>query len=68
MTGGSSGASKTIGTLLLGTLIGGGALGGYMYMLLSDARENTRIVEASRDALDKSLKEQDELRKQLSTE
>ena len=62
------GAVRTIGMLVLGILIGSGGLGGYMYTLLQDAREKARNVEASRDALDKSLKEQEARLKQLSTE
>jgi hypothetical protein len=61
-------ASKTIGVLLLGILIGGGAGGGYRYKALQDARENARSVVVSLEALDKSFKEQEGRLKQLSAE
>ena len=61
-------AVKTIGMLLLGILIGSVGPGGYMYTLLQDAREKTRNVAASRDALDLSFKGREARLKQLSTE
>jgi len=64
----SSGAGKTIATLLLGILIGCAAGGGYMYALLQDARENAKTLQASRDELDKSLKEADARLKQVTFE
>jgi 2TM domain len=64
----SGGAAATIGVLLLGILVGSGGLGGYMYTLLQDAREKTRNLQTSRDALDKSFKEQEAQLKQLSTD
>jgi hypothetical protein len=64
----SSSAAGTTGILLLGILIGAGGLGGYIHTVLQDAREKTRNLEASRDFLDKSLKEQEARLTQLSAE
>src|SRR5215468_5437171 len=63
-----SGAGKTIATLLLGILIGCAAGGGYMYTLLQDARENARTLQASRDELAKSLKDEEARLKQVTSE
>jgi len=63
-----SGAGKTIATLVLGILIGCAAGGGYMYTLLQDARENARTLQASRDELDKSLKDEEARLKQVTSE
>ena len=62
------GAGKTIGVLLLGIVIGGAAGGGYMFTLLQGARENTRTLAASSDALNKSFKEQEALLKQVTSD
>jgi hypothetical protein len=67
-TSGGGSAAKTIGILLLGVLIGCAAGGGYMYTVLEDARTNALSLEASRDALDKSFKEQEARLKQMSAE
>jgi hypothetical protein len=56
-TSGGSSLAETIGIILLSMLIGCAAGVGYMYMLLQDARESTRSVQASRDALEKTVKE-----------
>ena len=53
------GTGKTIGILLVGALIGCAAGGGYVFTLLQGAREITRDLAASRDALDKSFKQQE---------
>ncbi|MGE0851413.1 MAG: 2TM domain-containing protein [Hyphomicrobiaceae bacterium] len=67
-SGGSSSPGMSFGIFLLGALIGGGAVGGYMYKLLEEARANAHNVEASRNTLDKSLKDQETRLKQLSAE
>ena len=61
-------STRIFGILLLGILIGCAAGGGYTYVLLPDARENTRRVQASRDALEKTAKEQDTQLKQMAAE
>ncbi len=61
-------AVKTTGIVLLGILIGCAAGGGYMYMLLQDARENARSVQASRDAFEKTVKEQEAQLRKASVE
>jgi len=61
-------AAKTMVVLIVGMLIGCALGGGYMYTLLQDARENARTLQASRDGLDKLLKEQDARLKQVSAE
>jgi hypothetical protein len=67
-SGSGSGAGKVIATLLLGILIGCAAGGGYMYTLLRDARDNARTLQASRDELDKSLKDEEARLKQVTSE
>jgi len=67
-TSGGASAAKTIGILLVGALIGCAAGGGYTYTVLADARANALTLEASRDALEKSFKEQEARLKQLSAE
>ena len=64
----STTSTRIFGILLLGILIGGAAGGGYMYVLLQDAHENARRAQASRDALEKTAKEQDTQLKQVSAE
>ncbi len=61
-------STRILGVLLLGILIGGAAGGGYMYTLLWDARETARRAQASRDAFEKTAKEQDAQLKQVSAE
>jgi hypothetical protein len=61
-------AAKTIGILLLGIVIGCAAGGGYTFTLLQRAREDTRTLAASHDALDKSFKEQEARLKQATGE
>jgi len=51
---------KFIGLLVLGILIGCAAALGYAYPLLQEARQKITAVEASRDALGKTVKEQEE--------
>jgi hypothetical protein len=60
--------TKIFGVLLLCILIGCATGGGYMYLLLQDAHENTRSAEESRDAFEKTAKEQDAQLKQVSSE
>jgi hypothetical protein len=60
--------STTLGILLLGIVIGSAAGGGYVFTLLQEARENTRTLAASRDALDKSFKEQQARLNQMTGE
>ena len=55
----AAGAGRTIGILLLAIIIGCAAGGGYAFTLLQRAREDTRTVAASRDALDRSFKGQE---------
>ena len=65
---GTTTSTRIFGILLLGILIGCAAGGGYMYVLLQDAHENTRRVQESRDAIEKTAKEQDTQLKQVSAE
>lgn len=51
---------KFLGLLVLGILIGCAAAGGYAYPLLQAARQQVTAAEASRDALGKTVKEQEE--------
>jgi 2TM domain-containing protein len=64
----ASNPAKIFGILLLGILIGCAAGGGYMYVLLQDARESTRKVQESRDAFETTVKQRDEQLKQVSSE
>jgi HAMP domain-containing protein len=59
---------KLFGILVLGILIGCAAGGGYMYLLLQNAHENTRRALESRDVSEKTAKENDVQLKQLSAE
>jgi hypothetical protein len=61
-------STRIFAILLLGILIGCAAGGGYTYVLLQDARESTRRVQESRDAFEKTAKEQDTQLKQASAE
>ena len=49
---------KAVAIFVLGVLIGGAAAGGYAFTLLRDAQQQIRSAETSRDALDKTAKEQ----------
>jgi 2TM domain len=60
--------SKTLAILLLGIAIGCSAGVGYMFTVFQEARENTRTLEASRDALVRSSKEQEARLTQLTGE
>jgi chromosome segregation ATPase len=51
---------KFIGILVLGILIGCGAAGGYAYTLLQEAQQRLTATEASRDAISKTVREQEE--------
>jgi uncharacterized protein YoxC len=51
---------KFIGILVLGILIGCGAAGGYAYTLLQEAQQILTAAETSRDAIGKTVKEQEE--------
>ena len=51
---------KFIGILVLGILIGCGAAGGYAYTLLQEAQKRLIAAETSRDAISKTVKEQEE--------
>jgi septal ring factor EnvC (AmiA/AmiB activator) len=51
---------KFIETLVVGILIGCAAAGGYAYPQLQEARQSVTTAEASRDALGKTVKQQEE--------
>ena len=55
---------KTFGTFLLGLVVGCAVGGGYMYTQLQGAREKVAVAEASRDALSKHTKAQEDQLKQ----
>ena len=50
---------KFIAILVLGILIGCGVAGGYAYTLLQEAQQRLTAAEASRDAVSKTVKEQE---------
>ena len=58
---------KLFGILVLGILIGCAAGGGYMYVLLQNAHENTRKALESRDVSEKTAKEKSLFEKRKRT-
>jgi 2TM domain len=65
---GGSTAMRTVGSLVLGIVVGCAAGGGYMYILLQDAQQKVASTEIARDQLGKTVKSQEEKIREISAE